>query len=137
MPIALVAIAEIALAMIAAIWLTVRQGIDEPVVCALVVLGLAVLNACGILRFATHAGRRRLLAGLWLIAIGGLSLSAIGSNGLWSDWVIPPATSWVEILAPLDQLVRIAEVLVSVAALCLLAGWGLVFADCWKRRRRA
>ena len=106
MPIALVAIAEIALAMIAAIWLTVRQGIDEPVVCALVVLGLAVLNACG-------------------------------SNGLWSDWVIPPATSWVEILAPLDQLVRIAEVLVSVAALCLLAGWGLVFADCWKRRRRA
>jgi len=64
-------------------------------------------------------------------------LSAIGSNGLWSDWVIPPATSWVEILAPLDQLVRIAEVLVSVAALCLLAGWGLVFADCWKRRRRA
>ena len=123
MPIAFVAVAEIVVAGIAAVWLAVQEGIEWHVAEALPVLLLAALNAIAVKRFAR---RGRAGAGLSLAACGGLLVLAIGSVALWSPWLFLSDGSVWGWAHSLGLTVIALKCLTVAAATTLLTGWGIV-----------
>lgn len=140
MPIAVVAVAEFILAAVLAIWTLISSGPEEGVSIeawlVLTALAVTAVNAVLILRTVRGRGSNPSATGLWIAAIGGVLLLAIGSSNLWIGHAFPPVNSFTGFLEPLVYASLTLDALTLAALVSLLVGWGKAALRRWRRRRQ-